>query len=132
MLIGGNSPSALRRARRHHAGWFPSMVPPHRVLDGAAELPHAPPIAVGCGLLLGAQRTDARVRDFTAALVSAYGIAPADALEVAITGTPPEAAERLAAYTDAGATWLVLGAIDNDRHNQLEQLAEVAALLRRR
>jgi methyltransferase (TIGR00027 family) len=34
ILIGGNSPAALRRAIRHGAGWFSSMTTPPRIADG--------------------------------------------------------------------------------------------------
>ena len=34
ILIGGNSPAALRRAVRHGAGWFSSVTTPQRVADG--------------------------------------------------------------------------------------------------
>jgi alkanesulfonate monooxygenase SsuD/methylene tetrahydromethanopterin reductase-like flavin-dependent oxidoreductase (luciferase family) len=48
---------------------------------------------------------------------------------VPITGTPTQAAERFAAYADAGATWLVLGTIGDDWHAQWELIAEAATLL---
>jgi hypothetical protein len=46
-----------------------------------------------------------------------------------ITDTPTHAAERFAAYADAGATWLVLTAIGDDWHAQWELIAEAATLL---
>jgi hypothetical protein len=41
-----------------------------------------------------------------------------------MTCTPTQAAERFAAYADAGATWLVLGTIGDDRDAQWELIAE--------
>ena len=38
--------------------------------------------------------------------------------------TPTQAAERFAAYADAGATWLVLTTIGDDWHAQWELIAE--------
>jgi alkanesulfonate monooxygenase SsuD/methylene tetrahydromethanopterin reductase-like flavin-dependent oxidoreductase (luciferase family) len=60
ILIGGNSPAALRRAVRHGAGWFSSVTTPQRVADGARRLPDTAQIAVGCIALLDADTTDPR------------------------------------------------------------------------
>ena len=129
ILIGGNSSAALRRAARHGTGWFPSMTPPRRVAEGARNLPDKIQIAVGGGALLGAPVTDPRVDAFVASLFDGYGIPRDQAADIPITGTPTQAAQRFAAYADAGATWLVLGAIDDDWHNQWELIAKAAALL---
>jgi alkanesulfonate monooxygenase SsuD/methylene tetrahydromethanopterin reductase-like flavin-dependent oxidoreductase (luciferase family) len=128
ILIGGNSPVALRRAVRHGAGWFPGMATPRQVADGAGRLHHGAEIAAGGVALLGAE-ADPRIDRFVASLADGLGIPPADAAELPITGTPPQAAERFAAYADAGATWLVLGTIGDDWHAQWELVAEAAALL---
>jgi alkanesulfonate monooxygenase SsuD/methylene tetrahydromethanopterin reductase-like flavin-dependent oxidoreductase (luciferase family) len=63
------------------------------------------------------------------ALTDSHGIPAEEAADVPITGTPTRAAERFAAYADAGATWLVLTAIDDDWHAQWELIAEGATLL---
>jgi alkanesulfonate monooxygenase SsuD/methylene tetrahydromethanopterin reductase-like flavin-dependent oxidoreductase (luciferase family) len=130
ILIGGNSPAARRRAARHGAGWFPSMAVPRRIASGARDLPPTAQIALVVGALLGAGRTDARVDAFVTSLIDGYGIPPQDAVDIPITGTPAQAAERFAAYAHAGATWLVLTAIDDDWQTQWELIAEAAALLR--
>ena len=57
--------------------------------------------------LLGADATDPRIDRLVASLIDALGIPPEDALDLPITGTPVQAAERFAAYAEAGATWLV-------------------------
>jgi hypothetical protein len=57
------------------------------------------------------------------------GIPPEDAVDLPITGTPAQAAERFAAYACAGAIWLVLGTISDDWHAQWKLIAEAAALL---
>jgi alkanesulfonate monooxygenase SsuD/methylene tetrahydromethanopterin reductase-like flavin-dependent oxidoreductase (luciferase family) len=129
ILVGGNSPAALRRAARHGAGWFPSMLPPHRVADGARALPPDAEIAVGGATLLDPAADDPRIAALVTSLVDGYGIAPEDANTVPIAGSPAEAAARFQAYTEAGASWLVLGTIDDDWRRQWERIAEARALL---
>jgi len=129
ILIGGNSPAALRRAVRHGAGWFSSVTTTQRVADGARRLPNSAQIAVGCIALLDADTTDPRIDAFVAALTDSHGIPAEEAADVPITGTPTQAAERFAASADAGATWLVLTAIGDDWHAQWELIAEAATLL---
>jgi alkanesulfonate monooxygenase SsuD/methylene tetrahydromethanopterin reductase-like flavin-dependent oxidoreductase (luciferase family) len=126
ILIGGNSPAALRRAVRHGAGWFSSVTTPQRVADGARRVPDTAQIAVGCIALLDTDTTDPRIDAFVAALTDSHGIPAEEAADVPITGTPTQAAERFAAYADAGATWLVLTAIGDDWHAQRELIAEAA------
>ena len=129
ILIGGNSPAALRRAARHDAGWFTSVTTPQRLADGARQLPDTAQIAVGGVALLDADTTDPRIAAFVAALTDSHGIPAEEAADVPITGTPTQAAERFAAYADAGATWLVLTAIGDDWHAQWKLIAEAATLL---
>lgn len=50
-------------------------------------------------------------------------------LQAGADGTAAQAAERFAAYADAGATWLVLTTIGDDSHAQWELIAEAVALL---
>jgi alkanesulfonate monooxygenase SsuD/methylene tetrahydromethanopterin reductase-like flavin-dependent oxidoreductase (luciferase family) len=108
ILIGGNSPAALRRAVRHGAGWFSSVTTPQRVADGARRLPdtaRSPSAASPCSTPTA---PTPRIDAFVAALTDSHGIPAEEAADIPITGTPTQAAERLAAYADAGATWLVL------------------------
>ena len=127
ILIGGNSPAALRRAIRHGAGWFPGMATPRQIADGARRLHQTAQIAVGAGALLGADARDPRIDRLVASLVDGLGIAPEEAARLPITGTPAQAAERFAAYADAGATWVVLGTISDDWRAQWKLIAEAAA-----
>jgi alkanesulfonate monooxygenase SsuD/methylene tetrahydromethanopterin reductase-like flavin-dependent oxidoreductase (luciferase family) len=120
ILIGGNSPAALRRAVRHGAGWFPGMATSRQIVDGARQLPHGAQIAVGGMALLGADATDPRIDRLVASLVDGLGIPPEEAARLPITGTPAQAAERFAAYADAGATWLVVGTIGDDWQRPVE------------
>jgi alkanesulfonate monooxygenase SsuD/methylene tetrahydromethanopterin reductase-like flavin-dependent oxidoreductase (luciferase family) len=129
ILVGGNSAAARRRAVRHRAGWFPSMATTSQIREGVRELPSGAEVAVGLGALLGDAVARPRVDAFVASLVAGYGIEPEEAATVPITGTPTEAAERLDAYASAGATWVVLTAIDADWRRQWELMAAAAALL---
>jgi alkanesulfonate monooxygenase SsuD/methylene tetrahydromethanopterin reductase-like flavin-dependent oxidoreductase (luciferase family) len=129
ILIGGNSPAALRRALRHGAGWFPGMATPRQIADGARRLPEAAQIAVGGIALLGGDAADPRIDQFVASLIDGLGTPPEDAVDLPIAGTPAQAAERFAAYADAGATWLVLGTIGDDWRAQWKLIAQAATLL---
>src|SRR6186997_2199320 len=43
ILVAGNSPTALRQAIRHGAGWFTSMPTPEEIADRARQLPETAP-----------------------------------------------------------------------------------------
>jgi alkanesulfonate monooxygenase SsuD/methylene tetrahydromethanopterin reductase-like flavin-dependent oxidoreductase (luciferase family) len=129
ILVAGNSPAALRRAIRHGAGWFSTMTTPREIADGARRLPQGAPIAVRGVALLGADASDPRIERLVASLIDGRDMPPEDAARLPITGTPAQAAERFKAYSDAGATWHVLGTIGDDWHAQWKLIAEAAALV---
>ena len=58
----------------------------------------------------------------------AYGKPLEQAVPIPITGHPAEAAERLAAYRDAGASHLVMGVSGGDWRRQCDLLAEARAM----
>lgn len=62
-------------------------------------------------------------------LTAGYGIPPAQAAAVPITGEPARAAERFAGYAEAGASYLVLNVIGGDWRRQVELIAEARALM---
>jgi alkanesulfonate monooxygenase SsuD/methylene tetrahydromethanopterin reductase-like flavin-dependent oxidoreductase (luciferase family) len=105
------------------------MLTPERVRDGARELADGTEIVVGAATLLGGEVADGRLAAFTRSLTQDYGIDPDQAERVPIAGGPAQAAERLAAYADAGATWVVMGTIDADWHRGWERVAEARSLL---
>jgi alkanesulfonate monooxygenase SsuD/methylene tetrahydromethanopterin reductase-like flavin-dependent oxidoreductase (luciferase family) len=129
ILIAGNSPAAVRRATRHGAGWFSSMATPGQVADGARQLADPAEVAAGAVTRLGDDGGDARIDRLVASLTDGRGIPREDAAQLPITGTPAQAAERFAAYADAGATWLVLNILGDDWKAQWELIAEATALL---
>lgn len=135
--IGGGSRAALRRSVEHGAAWFPSMVPPGFVADGARRMDELasergrprPGIAVGGATLLGAHAESSLLDGVIAGLTQGYGIPREWAAAIPITGSPAQAAERFAEYAGVGADHLVLGIIGGDWQRQCELIAEARALL---
>ncbi|OLT23890.1 dehydrogenase [Actinomadura sp. CNU-125] len=126
--VGNDSPAAIRRAARYGDGWFPSLIPPRAVAEGAARLAAlaaehdrpVPTIAIGGTGALGGGDVPSRA-DIAASIADAYG---REATDVPLTGPPAAAAERLAAYRDAGARHAVIGISGGDWRAQVDLLAE--------
>jgi hypothetical protein len=118
-----------RSACRACSGVSAAVPSAQQIAHGARQLPQTAQIAVGASALLGADATDPRIDQLVASLIDGRGIPPEDAVDLPITGTPAQAAERFAAYADAGATWLVLGTIGDDWHAQWKLIAQAATLL---
>ncbi|QFG23195.1 LLM class flavin-dependent oxidoreductase [Actinomadura sp. WMMB 499] len=135
--VGNASPAAIRRAARYGDGWFPSLITPREVAGGAARLAElaaghgrrVPAVAVGGTSALGGGDVPTRA-DIAAGIASAYGRPPEEAADVPLTGPPAAAAERLAAYRDAGARHAVIGVAGGDWRTQVDLLAEARSLLR--
>ncbi len=134
--VGNASAMAVRRAARHGDGWFPSMVPPSAVASGRAVLAELaaahgrpePVVAVGATGVLGSA-PGLPTRASIASGITGYGIPLEEARRLPVTGKPARAAERLAAYREAGARHVVLGFAGGDWREQCDLLAEVRALL---
>jgi alkanesulfonate monooxygenase SsuD/methylene tetrahydromethanopterin reductase-like flavin-dependent oxidoreductase (luciferase family) len=135
ILVGGlrDSEASIRRAATYGDGWFPSLLTPEALAAGVARLEEAAAeqrraitsVTVGIHAVLG---EDAAARSAHAALVQniheAHGIPLEEATEIPITGSPGQAAERLAAYAEAGADRLVMAPPDTDWTRQAELVAE--------
>ena len=138
--VGNASPAAIARAARFGDGWFPSMVLPEVVGAGRAEVAAAaaghgrpvPTVCVGVAAALGRDAGIPTRAEIGAPIGRAYGIAPEVAVQLPVTGTPAEAAMRLARYAEAGATDVVAGIAAGDWRRQCDLLAETRALLDRR
>ncbi|MGW6306291.1 LLM class flavin-dependent oxidoreductase [Streptomyces niveus] len=141
LVAGGLADAVLRRAVAFGAGWFPAVISPAQVADGVRRLRQyadeagrpVPPVTVAVPIQLDipagemAAARDALVR----MVVDAYEVDPDHAAGVGIVGTPEEAAERLAAYVDAGADRIVLsGGSAAGWRTSHELMARTATLLK--
>jgi alkanesulfonate monooxygenase SsuD/methylene tetrahydromethanopterin reductase-like flavin-dependent oxidoreductase (luciferase family) len=72
--------------------------------------------------------TDAARRRLTDRFLHERGAAGAAALRKALSGTPEDVAEQMAAYRAAGVDQLLIAAVDPHDHSTLEALAEAADL----
>jgi alkanesulfonate monooxygenase SsuD/methylene tetrahydromethanopterin reductase-like flavin-dependent oxidoreductase (luciferase family) len=138
ILVGGNSDRAIRRAARYGDGWFPSLTTPDKVRAGAARLRELaaelgrpePSITIWLQAGLGADEAVVTANEaFQRGLVDSYGLSPDEAAQVPITGTPERAAERLAAYAEAGVDHFDLAVTGGDWLRQCELIAEARAAL---
>jgi alkanesulfonate monooxygenase SsuD/methylene tetrahydromethanopterin reductase-like flavin-dependent oxidoreductase (luciferase family) len=114
ILVGGNSETAIRRAAAYGDGWFPSQIAPGTLAVGVARLRElaaergrlAPAVHVGGLTILDGEDSVAAARATRAAFVrdlpGDHGISPDEAMAM-VTVSPAEAAERMAAYAEAGA-----------------------------
>jgi alkanesulfonate monooxygenase SsuD/methylene tetrahydromethanopterin reductase-like flavin-dependent oxidoreductase (luciferase family) len=135
--VGNASRAAIGRAARLGDGWFPSLVPPAEVAAGAAQLAGlaaghgrpVPVIAVGAAGALGSGPGVPTREQVASNISGGYGRPLEEVLPLPITGDPREAAERLAAYRDAGARHIVMGIAGGDWRRQCDLLAEARSLL---
>ncbi|TQS40960.1 LLM class flavin-dependent oxidoreductase [Cryptosporangium phraense] len=137
--VGNASEVAIRRAATLGDGWFPSVIEADELAAGVRRLTELagggglggsggrPVVAIGATGMLGDGGPTAA--EIGARLSAAYGHAPERAAKIPITGSPAQAAERIAEYTRAGATHLVIGFAAGDWRRQCELLAEAGRLL---
>ncbi|GII96433.1 LLM class flavin-dependent oxidoreductase [Sinosporangium siamense] len=135
IFIGGNSEAAMRRAVLYGDGWMPSLISPASLANAAArlrEIAHeadrpVPAISVGGHGTLTDDR--AAVESITRTLVDVHGMSPEEAAAVLVVGGPPQVAEHLHAYAEAGATTVGLSLDGENWPHQTETLAEARSLL---
>lgn len=134
VLVAGG-PAALRRVARYGDSWYPAFSSPARIAVVARQLAEladgygrpAPGMTVGVSVGLGdlpASVIDGQVRGLTG-----YGMTDEEARRALITGSPAQAAERLAELVDAGADRIIGMPFTGDRFRQAELLAETARLV---
>ncbi|GGP00981.1 LLM class flavin-dependent oxidoreductase [Nonomuraea glycinis] len=137
--VGNASRIAIRRAARWGDGWFPSLISPREVATGRELLSASaqeagrtvPVIAIGGVAALGTgSEVPSRAR-IASGISGAYGRPLEEAMEIPLTGPPQQAAERLAAYREAGATHAVVGISGGDWRAQVDLLAEARTLMHR-
>ncbi|MET9552155.1 LLM class flavin-dependent oxidoreductase [Streptomyces sp. NPDC006645] len=140
LVAGGSDEAVLRRAVAFGAGWFPAVVSPAQIADGVQRLRRyadeagrpVPPVTVAVPIQLDvpAAKVAAAREALVRMVVEGYEVDPAHAADVGIVGTPEEAAERLAAYVEAGVDRIVLsGGSAADWRTGHELLARTATLL---
>ncbi|XVQ15567.1 LLM class flavin-dependent oxidoreductase [Spirillospora sp. CA-255316] len=135
--VGNASAAAIRRAARLGDGWFPSLISPEEVAEGAERLAEqatghgrpVPVVAIGGTCALGTGPGLPSREDLASGISGAYGRPLEEVLDIPLTGKPEEAAERLAAYRAAGARHAVIGVAGPGWRAQVDLLAEVRALL---
>ncbi|KAA5826727.1 LLM class flavin-dependent oxidoreductase [Saccharopolyspora hirsuta] len=136
LIGGGTADPVLRRAAAYGDHWLPSALTPEEVASAAARLREfaaeagrpVPRISLGLHSILGAgvrSERDALLRE----LGEFFGMTPEKVSEVVITGSPQQAAERIAAYAEAGVDELAFGVDGSDYHRQVELIAEAKSLL---
>jgi alkanesulfonate monooxygenase SsuD/methylene tetrahydromethanopterin reductase-like flavin-dependent oxidoreductase (luciferase family) len=133
VLIGGG-PATLRRAARFGDEWYPAFSSPSAIAAGAARLAElaadlgrpTPRLTVGVGIGLGS--LPAAVIDEQIASLTAYGMTDEEARAAVVTGSPAQAAERLASLAAIGVHRIVGMPFAGDRLRQSELLAEAARL----
>ena len=131
--------AALRRAARHGDAWFPSLIAPSVVAQGAERLAEwapehgrpIPSITVGATGALGSAPGLPTTHELADNIARTYGGTAADVLSLPVTGSPADVAERFSAYERAGAAHIVIGLAGDGWREQSEVLAESRALLTR-
>ncbi|MFI7702870.1 LLM class flavin-dependent oxidoreductase [Nonomuraea sp. NPDC049480] len=134
--VGNASAAAIRRAARLGDGWFPSLISPQEVAEGREKLVEAaaehsrptPVIAIGGTAALGSGVPSRE--EIASGIRAAYGRPLDEVIDIPLTGHPKEAAEKLAAYRDAGAGHAIIGIAGGDWRSQVDLLAEARSLLR--
>ncbi len=114
--IGGNSPSAIRRAARYGDAWIPTDFTPQeyeanipRLRDELNRLGKDPSSVEVCShLALILDNDKSRAQALAAKVASDFGEKPEEFEEYALVGDPPRVAERIAEYTALGVGHHVL------------------------
>ncbi len=135
ILIGGDSEAAMRRAVLYGDGWAPSLIGPAALAEKAVRLREiadeldrpVPSISIGGHAIL--VDAPAAIESFTRSLAEVHGMTPEEAAAVPITGGPAQVAERLHAFSEAGAETAGLALDGGNWIRQAEVLAEARALL---
>jgi alkanesulfonate monooxygenase SsuD/methylene tetrahydromethanopterin reductase-like flavin-dependent oxidoreductase (luciferase family) len=132
VLIAGNGDVAIRRAVRYGAGWFPSLISPKALAEGAATLREraaeqgrpAPQITVGVHYV-----GDAGHGAFVRNLVKVHGRDPEEAVSITVSGGPRDVADRIAEYAAAGADRVVVALDRESWPAQCDLVADARAFL---
>ncbi|MET0135506.1 MAG: LLM class flavin-dependent oxidoreductase [Kibdelosporangium sp.] len=126
--IAGGSGRAQRRAAAHGTGWLPAMVTPKELSAGLTSIAGRTDRQVQGGVqLFGALGT---TTEALAHNLNKWYSLPADrAARILLGGAPTQIAERLAEFTDAGASHITVATSGPNWQIQAELLAEAKRLL---
>ncbi|MFI6905222.1 LLM class flavin-dependent oxidoreductase [Nonomuraea sp. NPDC050394] len=134
LLVGsGTGEAALRRVARYADGWLPSGLTPAQLRAAVARLKElageygrpAPFVHVGVHAVLGDDPEAKRAME--AQLAGFFQLSPEEIREATVSGSPQEAAERVAAFAEAGAAEVGFGIDGSDFLHQVELAGEVNA-----
>lgn len=137
MVGSGTSEAALRRVAQFADGWVPSALTPTQVRMARTRLRELaeeygrpmPFVHLGVHAILG---TDGEARQAMEAQLSEFFELSLDEVrQVTVFGSPAEAAERVAAFAEAGADEIGFGLDGQDFLHQIELVGETAAHLSR-
>ncbi|MFP1155362.1 LLM class flavin-dependent oxidoreductase [Mycobacterium sherrisii] len=137
LWVGGSSPAALRRVARFGDGWLPGLITPREFTKArerlsdltAAHERDRPRLAVMAHVSFTTVRGPTAQQRAVGLLRSAYQMPTARAEQLAIAGTPTQAAQRLNQYVEAGAEHLVLVCDGPEWPDTCDSIAEVAQCL---
>ncbi|ALG12379.1 LLM class flavin-dependent oxidoreductase [Kibdelosporangium phytohabitans] len=133
-LLIGSGEAGLRRTAKYADYWLPSQVTPAQVTAAKARLHEyaaeygrpTPKIHLGVHVVLN----DEPARQEMNARMGAFlGTTPEQTAEVTIGGSPRRAADRVAAYVEAGVDEFTVVLDGADFDQQLELVAEARSLL---
>jgi alkanesulfonate monooxygenase SsuD/methylene tetrahydromethanopterin reductase-like flavin-dependent oxidoreductase (luciferase family) len=110
IVVGGSSEAALKRVALSGDGWLPMFVSPRRFRDSVVQiaemaaganrrLPISPTLSVWCGLDLDRGRAQALLGG---ALEQLYALPYEEFRNLTFAGSPPDVAESLLPYLEAG------------------------------
>lgn len=115
IIVGGRSDAALRRVARLGDGWMPYLMAPDRIADGVQRIAALDPEGVSprrviAHVFVSFGNSDAAARDHAIRYLSTqYRQDMERAVDRSVPyGSPAAVAERLRAYTAAGATDIVV------------------------
>lgn len=135
LLVGsGDNERALRRTAKYADYWLPSARTPAEITDAKRRLREyadeygRPTPRVHLGLHSALNDESARQR-MVARLGGFFQLTPEQVAEVSVSGSPRQAADRIAAYFDAGLDELGLAVDGEDFFGQLDLIAEARSLL---
>jgi alkanesulfonate monooxygenase SsuD/methylene tetrahydromethanopterin reductase-like flavin-dependent oxidoreductase (luciferase family) len=139
IVVGGNSPAAIRRAVRYGDAWLPSLIGTEALAGALSELRRlaaehgrtAPAVILGGHAVVGTGDAERRAyEELVRSLVEDHGLPAGEAAEVPMAARDPaELAARLSRYAELGIEGVNVAPEGGDWRRQAELIAEAAAQL---